>query len=294
MTMRIYRRYAPSRRLVLQRSDCIQLLRSLPPESIDLTVTSPPYCIGKEYEVCQSAEDFVQEHERVLPRIVELTKPGGHVCWQVGYHVKDNAIVPLDFLVHQIMCRFPDMTLRNRIIWTFGHGSHLSKRFSGRHEIILWYSKGKDYYFDLDSVRTSQKYPGKKHYKGPKKGQFSGNPLGKNPSDVWDIPNVKSAHVEKTEHPCQFPVALAQRLIRSLSPPSGIVLDPYSGSGSTGVAALIEKRGFLGSENNRRYCDIAEERFRDALNGTTKMRPFDKPIYVPNNEAVAKKPSHFI
>ncbi|MBQ7592778.1 MAG: hypothetical protein IJU48_00315 [Synergistaceae bacterium] len=73
------------------------------------------------------------------------------------------------------------MKLRNRIIWHFGHGLHCSKRFSGRYENILWFTKSDDYTFNLDDVRIPSKYPGKKYFKGAKKGELSGNPKGKNP-----------------------------------------------------------------------------------------------------------------
>jgi len=120
--------------------------------------------------------------------------------------------VPLDIQFDPIF-RKHGLSLRNRIIWHFGHGLHNKRRFSGRYEVILWYTKSDNYVFNLDDVRIPSKYPGKRHFKGPKTGQLSGNPKGKNPEDVWDIPNVKSNHVEKTEHPCQFPVGLVERLI---------------------------------------------------------------------------------
>jgi adenine-specific DNA-methyltransferase len=132
----------------------------------------------------------------------------------------------------------------------------------------------------LDAVRIPQKYPGKKYFKGPKVGKFSGNPKGKNPSDVWDIPNVKSNHVEKTCHPCQFPVALVQRLVLSLSNEQDIVLDPFLGVGSTAVAGIINKRKVAGSEIVKKYYDIACERVRLAYEGRLTIRP-DKPVYVP-------------
>src|SRR5207247_751209 len=113
---------------------------------------------------------------------------------------------------------------------------------------------------NLDAVRVPQKYPGKRHYRGDKKGKYSGNPLGKNPSDVWDIPNVKAAHVEKTAHPCQFPVALPGRLIRALTNEGQLVLDPFVGSGSTAVAALMEQRNFIGCDISRHYLGIAKRR----------------------------------
>ena len=293
--MKTQNHYIKHREAVLYQGDCKSLLEEIPRTSIDLTVSSPPYCMGKEYETCTDVSSFRENHEWILPRIVELTKPGGSICWQVGYHVRNNALTPLDFIVHEIMSKIPGVILRNRIIWTFGHGAHLNKRFSGRHEVILWYTNGESHYFDLDAVRVPQKYPGKRHYKGPNRGEFSGNPLGKNPSDVWEIPHVKSAHVEKTEHPCQFPIALAQRLIKALCPTKGTVFDPYAGVGSTGVAALLEDRCFIGSEINKKYCEIAKTRFKAVCSGKLPYRPIDKAIYKPEKSAtVARKPSHFI
>ena len=142
-------------------------------------------------------------------------------------------------------------------------------------------------------MRVPQKYPGKRHYKGPNKGELSGNPHGKNPSDVWDIPNVKANHVEKTEHPCQFPVAIPQRLIRALTKENEVVLDPFMGSGTTGVAAVTEKRRFVGSEILKNYYDIAVARIEGVETGETRIRD-DIPVAEPNtNMAVAKLPEEF-
>lgn len=159
--------------------------------------------------------------------------------------------------------------------------------------MILWFTKGLQTVFNLDEVRVPQKYPGKRFYKGPNKGQLSGNPMGKNPSDVWDIPNVKAKHIEKTAHPCQFPVAIPRRLIRALTNKNGLVLDPFMGSGTTGVAALIEGRRFVGSEIQKSYFDISVERIKDASDGKAKIRE-DRPVTEPNpNAAVAKLPDEF-
>lgn len=291
----IYRTFKRNRNIVFYNGNCIDLLNQMPREYVDLTITSPPYCIGKEYDESTDIEHFVREHIKILPRIVEVTRDGGSICWQVGYHVKDSTVTPLDYLVHDVFKQFHELKLRNRIMWTFGHGTHGQHRFSGRHEIILWYTKGDDYYFDLDAVRVAQSYPGKRHYKGPKKGEFSGNPLGKNPSDVWaDIPNVKANHIEKTEHPCQFPTALAVRLIRALTSKRGIVLDPFAGSGTTGVAAILERRKFVGAEISDKYYKLAAKRIRGATNGSISYRPLEKAVLAPSSTmAVAKKPAHF-
>ncbi len=253
----------------------------------------PPYCLGKSYDVSRDIKDFEEEHHSIIPSVIEATKPGGNICWQVGYHVKQGILTPLDYVVHSIFSKFPGVKLRNRIIWTFNSGgTHGSRRLSGRHEIVLWYSKGDEYYFDVDPIRVPQKYPGKRHHKGDKRGQFSGNPLGKNPGDVWNIPNVKAGSAEKTEHPCQFPIGLVQGLVMSLSPPGGLVLDPYLGSGSTAATAVLEKRRFVGAEINEKYHRLAVERVRTAIDGSMRYRRYGTPIQIPSG-SVAKRPPHF-
>ena len=238
-------------------------------------------------------QSSVSYMKRSCPRSSERLREGGSICWQVGYHVKDGVCTPLDHVVHAIMSDYENVYLRNRIAWTFGHGLHSTRRLSGRHETILWYTVGKEYYFDLEAVRVPQKYPGKLHYKGDRHGEPSGNPRGKNPSDVWDFPNVKSAHAEKTLHPCQFPIALVRRLIRALSPSDGLVLDPFLGSGTTAVAAVLENRQFIGIEKRKRYVNIARKRIDDARAGKLRVRG-DQPAITPDPKwKVSKPPPNF-
>lgn len=306
--MVIKEKYSPRNSISIYNGDCLNLLKSMPDESCDLIITSPPYCIGKAYEKKNTdIKAFVEQQERIIDDVYRILKVGGSVCWQVGYHITEKEVVPLDFYVYQIFTEhtkdkdYP-LKLRNRIVWTFGHGLNPTTRFSGRHETIMWFTKGDDYQFDLDKVRVPQKYPGKRYYRGEKKGQLSGNKLGKNPSDiwkdielsdVWDIPNVKANHVEKTDHPCQFPVALPTRLIRALCPAKGVVLDPYMGAGTTGVAAVLEKRKFVGSELSEEYYEIAKNRIQQAIDGTVKIRE-DKPVAEPDPKmAVAQLPDEF-
>lgn len=276
----------------IYNEDCFDRLLLLDDESIDLTITSPPYCIGKAYDIHTTIEGFLEINEPIIRQVYNKTKIGGSICWQVGHHVNKGEIIPLDFIVYDCFRRIcPEAKLRNRMIWHFEHGANCKNRFSGRHETILWFTKGDKYYFDLDSVRVQQKYPGKKYYKGDKKGQYSCNPLGKNPGDVWIIPNVKANHVEKTDHPCQFPISIAQRLIKSLSPKNGIVLDPFMGSGSTGAAAIIEERKFIGIELDADYFDIAKTRLDLATKKDLPYREIDKPIFDPKNAgAVGRLP----
>ncbi|WP_197931391.1 DNA-methyltransferase [Vreelandella aquamarina] len=281
-------------RASVYQGDYLKLIKYIPDNSIDLVFSSPPYCIGKAYESTKEITDFISSHEMIFSELVRILKPGGSICWQVGMHVKDGISTPLDALVYAESLKHPSLKLRNRIIWTFGHGLHCTNRFSGRHETIMWFTKGDNYVFNLDDVRVKQKYPGKTYSKGANKGQPSGNPLGKNPGDVWNIPNVKANHVEKTQHPCQFPVALPQIFIRALVPRNGVIFDPFSGSGTTAVASLVENRIFIGSELCSEYNKMAYDRITSALNGSPKIRPWDKEVAVPNdNQKVAKIPDGY-
>lgn len=261
-------------------ADNLDYMARFPDESVQLVVTSPPYNIGKSYEKRTSLERYLAEQDRVIAEAVRLLAPGGSICWQVGNHIDSGEVFPLDILLYPLFIRH-GLKLRNRIIWHFGHGLHCTKRLSGRHETILWFTKGEPYTFNLDPIRVPSKYPGKKHFKGPNAGKLSGNPLGKNPSDVWDIPNVKSNHVEKTEHPCQFPVELVERLVLALTDPGESVLDPYVGVGSAVIAAEKHGRLGFGCDISERYISIGIERLAALRDGTLRTREMMKPVYDP-------------
>lgn len=276
--------YSKENKVTLFPGDCKDFLLSLEDESVQLIITSPPYNIGKDYEDILPFEDYIKWQDEIIDLCIQKLKPEGSICWQIGNYIetkKDGKteIFPLDIYLYDSFKK-RDMKLRNRIVWHFGHGFHSSNRFSGRYETILWFTKTDNYTFNLDPVRVPQKYPGKKSYKGSKVGQYSGNPMGKNPSDVWEIPNVKSNHIEKTGHPCQFPVALVSRLIESMSNENDLVLDPFMGVGTTQVASLLKNRRTAGSELDAGYMKIATERISETIEGTVKYRE-DKPVYSP-------------
>lgn len=261
--------------------DNLRFMRPLPDESIKLIVTSPPYNIGKKYEKKTPLEQYIENQTQVISECVRLLHPNGSLCWQVGNHVDKGEVFPLDIVLYPIF-KHHGLKLRNRIIWHFGHGLHCSKRFSGRHETILWFTKSDEYTFNLDPVRVPAKYPTKKHYKGEKRGQLSGHPDGKNPSDVWEIPNVKSNHVEKTVHPCQFPIELVERLVLSMTNENDSVFDPYMGVGSAIIAAIKNQRHGYGCDVEQEYVDIAWERIHALRAGILRMREMGKPVYDPS------------
>ena len=266
---------------VMEVSDNLSFMRGVRDESMMLIVTSPPYNMGKSYEKRASLEEYLQAQTQVIAECVRLLHARGSICWQVGNHVHKGEVVPLDVELYGIFKKH-GLKLRNRVIWHFEHGLHCQKRLSGRYETILWFTKGDDYIFNLDPIRVPSKYPNKKYFKGPKAGQLSCNPLGKNPGDVWIFPNVKSNHIEKTIHPCQFPVELVERLVLSLTDRGDSVLDPYMGVGSSVVAALMHGRRGFGCDIVKEYVDIAQQRIHELAAGRLKTRPMGKPVYDPN------------
>ena len=269
---------------IMDAQDNLKFMRGLPDESMKLIVTSPPYNIGKSYEKGSLDQiQYVKNQAQTISECVRLLHPSGSICWQVGNHVQNGEIFPLDIMLYHI---FKDhgLKLRNRIIWHFEHGLHCTKRLSGRYETIMWFTKDDHYTYNLDAIRVPSKYPQKRYYKGAKAGQLSGNPLGKNPGDVWVFPNVKNNHVEKTIHPCQFPVELVERLVLSMTNEGDHVLDPYMGVGSSVIAALKHNRKGYGCDTNKNYVDIAWERVHQLRAGVLKTRPMGKPVYDPTKK----------
>ncbi len=275
----------------LFEGDCLDLLTTMPDKFVQLVVTSPPYNLGKPYETRLDLEKYLIQQERVIRECVRVLGNKGSICWQVGNYVDNGEIIPLDLVLYPIFSSL-NLQLRNRVVWHFAHGLHASKRFSGRYEVILWFTKSNEYVFNLDPIRIPQKYPNKKYFKGPKKGQLSGNPLGKNPGDIWDIPNVKANHVEKTTHPCQFPVELIERLVLSMTNEGDWVLDPFIGVGTTAIASLIHNRKAIGAEIDAEYVKIAKQRIQMAEAGKLRIRPMERPVFNPDSPALTLPPQY--
>lgn len=282
--LKILNQFDENADMILFEGDIRDFLKQVPNNFFKLIVTSPPYNLGKAYETKLEIDEYVTQQKEVIEECVRTLRSDGSICWQVGNYVTNGEIIPIDILLYPVFASL-GLQLRNRIVWHFGHGLHASKRFSGRYEIILWFTKNDDYTFNLDEIRVPQKYPQKKHFKGPKRGQLSGNPLGKNPSDIWEIPNVKANHVEKTEHPCQFPIELIERLVLSMTKPGDWVLDPFMGVGSTAIASLIHNRKVAGAEIMPEYIEITKERVRKAEKGELRIRPMERPVYDPNGKS---------
>jgi adenine-specific DNA-methyltransferase len=255
---------------ITKQGDILEVLSDIPDGSIDLTVTSPPYNIGKEYETVKPLSEYLHWCEAWLKEIHRVTAPAGALWLNMGYirvPLKGTA-VPLSYL----LWGHSPFYLVQEIVWNYGAGVSCKRMFSPRHEKWLWYVKNSDdYFFNLDAVRDPNvKYPNQK-----KNGKLKCNPLGKNPSDVWQIPKVTSganrASKERTSHPAQFPIAVIERIIKACSREGDTVLDPFMGSGTTGVAAGLLKRKFIGIEINAKYYALAKRRMETVLNAPRQI-----------------------
>lgn len=298
--------FSPENDATVICEDTLTACRALPTGQFTLIVSSPPYNIGKAYERQVELSRYLDWQTTIIHRLVELLEPRGSLCWQVGNYVDEGEVFPLDTLFYPIF-KACGLQLRNRLIWHFDHGLHASRRFSGRYETMLWFTKTKDYKFNLDSIRVPSKYPGKRNYKGKDYGKPSGNPLGKNPSDFWEgladeweggvleIPNVKSNHCEKSIHPCQFPIELIERCVLAVTDPGDYVLDPFAGVGSALIAALKHERRAVGIDKEPQYCEATRQRIHSYYEGNLRIRPLGKPVHKPTGrEKVAQLPMEWL
>lgn len=251
-------------KIAIYKEDCLEGMKLLPSGIVNLTITSPPYNIGKEYEKLMDVNEYIIWCETWIKQIYRLTDSYGTFWLNLGYFELANKglAVPIAYLLWD---KTPFYFLQE-VVWNYSAGVACKKRFSPRNEKLLWFVKDPNVYtFNLDDVRDPNvKYPNQK-----KKGKLKCNPLGKNPSDVWQIPKVTSGQnrssSERTPHPAQFPVALVERVIRASSNIDDLILDPFIGSGSTAECALYNDRYVIGFEVEEKYINYAESRILNYL-----------------------------
>ena len=244
--------------------DCLSSLKRLPSGIFDLTITSPPYNIGKEYETPLPLDQYLGWCEEWLAETYRTTRSAGALWLNVGYVSLEGKAkaIPLPYLLWN-RCPF---YLIQEMVWNYGAGVSAKKSLSPRNEKFLWYVKNsEEYTFNLDAIRDPDvKYPHQK-----KNGKLRCNTIGKNPSDVWQIAKVTSGEnrssSERMPHPAQFPLDLVTRLVLGFSNPGDVVLDPFMGSGTVAVACLEHGRRVVGFEVNEAYCELTAKRIRTFL-----------------------------
>jgi adenine-specific DNA-methyltransferase len=252
--------YFQDESFVLYNVDCLDLMSSIDGALVDLTVTSPPYNIGKSYESSTSLDEYVEWSRRWMSAVHGITSENGTFWLNVGYtplHPSGKA-VPLPYLLWNLS----EFFFIQEVVWNYGAGVAGRLFYSPRNEKMLWYVKNdRKYTFNLDEVRD----PDVKYPKQFKNGRLKVNPLGKNPTDVWQFPKVTSgfqrSSKERMPHPAQFPEALIERVVKASSNSDDLVFDPFMGSGTTAVVGLRNDRIVLGAEVSEEYCDLAVRRY---------------------------------
>lgn len=252
--------YYEDKDVLLYNMDSVKALKRLKDKKlVDLTVTSPPYNIGKSYEKVKPLDEYIDWSKEWIKTVYDVTKDKGEFWLNLGYLKIDGIgkAVPISYLLWD---KTPFYMIQE-LVWHYGAGVSARRSLSPRNEKVLWYVKDpKNYVFNLDSIRDPHvKYPNQK-----KNGKLKVNSKGKNPSDVWYIPKVTSGRnrssKERTKHPAQSPIELFKRLILASSNSEDLVLDPFLGSGTTCVAAKNLGRKSVGFEVVPEYLDIAIER----------------------------------
>jgi len=254
--------------VLLYKGDALDILTRIPPSSIALTVTSPPYNIGKEYERKLPLADYLGWSKRWIDLVWRATAENGSFWLNLGYVPIPGRgkAVPLTYLLWPHLPFF----LVQEVVWNYAAGVASTKMFSPRNEKWLWLVRDpNDYTFNLDAVRDPDvKYPNQK-----KNGKLRVNQSGKNPTDVWQIPKVTTgqgmtgqrASPERTAHPAQFPEAVIRRIILACSNPGDVILDPFGGSGTTASVALESGRGCVSIELLPEYVDISLKRLKNQI-----------------------------
>ena len=240
------------------RGEAVETLATFPDNSVDLIHTSPPYNIDRPYESSSSDKSSVVDYLDFLRRVIEqlkrVVRPGGSIFWQTGYTQDEDSpseIIPIDFLSYEMFHRGKSaLRLWDRIIWRYWGGHAFTKKFTNKHETILWFVKpGAEPIFSVDEVRERSKEYDKRN-----------NLWGRNPGNVWEVDRVAYGATEQTSHIAVFPEEVTERIIRACSEPGSLVLDPFAGSGTVPKVARGLGRRWIGIEISPIYAEEAAMR----------------------------------
>lgn len=246
--------------------DCVEGMRSLSDNSIDLTVTSPPY------DDLRSYEGYSVDIDAVADELYRVTKKGGVVVWVVGDKTVKGSETGTSFR-HALKFMDAGFNLHDTMIYMKDSISFPDKnRYYQIFEYMFIFSKGKPKTTNLIKDRENKWYDGKKHIKGRYR-KTDGEQVRHNKQNllqpfgvrfnVWRIStgcNKSSKDKVAFKHPAIFPEKLAEDHILSWSNPGDVVMDPFMGSGTTAKMAMLNDRKWLGFEISSEYVEITNER----------------------------------
>ena len=249
----------------LQCGDCVELMRRVPDESVDLVIADPPYNLGKDYgnesdsrkrdEYLAFSRDWLRHAKRIL-------KPTGSIYVFMGFRFISRLYLILEDEL--------ELFFNGWISWHYTQGMGRTKGFSPRHDDILYFSRSKKYTFNLDDIRVPQKYYRSRN-----------NMRGANPGDVWQFSHVHYCQESRTDHPTQKPEGLIERMVLASSNANDLVLDPFAGSGTTMRVCQQTDRKCVGIELNSNYCEAIENRLREPFSGFDSIDP--RMLRIPND-----------
>lgn len=231
--------------------DCLKVMAELPDSSVDLIIADPPYNLGKNYgnnSDLKGFDEYLEFSKQWLTLAHSKLKPTGSMYVFMG--------VRFISYLFDIMDRDLGMSFNSWIVWHYTQGLGKTRGFSPRHDDILFFTKDKDFEFNLDGVRVPQKYYRSRN-----------NMAGANPGDVWGFSHVHYCNENRQNHPTQKPEGLIERMVLASSSESSVVLDPFAGSGTTLRVCQQVKRPSIGIEMNSDYVDQIKTRLNKPFEG---------------------------
>lgn len=244
--------------MTLSNQDCLEYIKSIPDNSVDLVLTDPPYFIGfdggKGWDSQWGSEiEYLEWCDKWTEECVRVLKPERML-------VVFGTLKTETFLLYKLRTtdHNPVLTPQNEIVWSYNWGGRGKNNFARKHEYAWCWSKGKQFLFNADDVRVERKVSknlrtGKAYEKGTI------------PTCVWEKNNHTTSKEYVNWHPTQKPLMILERIIKAYTNPGDTVLDIFSGSGSTMIAAVQSDRNFLGCELDKSYYDKSLERYRDLV-----------------------------
>ena len=250
--------------MVLENKDCLEFIKTIEDESVDLVLTDPPYYIGYDGgkgwdSKWDTEQDYLDWCKEWTSECVRVLKPNR--CLYVWGTTKTDTFLKYKL---DVLNSFDKLTYQNWIVWSYDWGGRTKKNFARKHEDLLMYSKGKEFMFNKDDVRIPYILK-----KSVRKGKEL-NPLGKIPTDVWPKNNHTTSKEYAGWHPTQKPLELLERIIKAHTNKGDVVLDCFSGSGSTAIASINTNREFIGCELDEEYFTKSMERINE-LTGVNRF-----------------------
>ncbi len=236
--------------------DCVEWLTKRRKPFADLIFADPPFNIGYKYDLYEDRkayDDYYGWTEQWMAACYRALKPTGSLWVAIG----DDYAAEVRLIGRKL-----DLHLRNWIVWHYTFGQNTKKKFARSHtHLFYWVKDPKNFTFNDRAIRIPSArqttYADKR-----------ANPIGKLPDDVWSFSRLCGTFNERVGwHPCQMPERVLERIIRACSNKGDLVLDPFSGSGTTCVVAARLKRGYVGIDISADYVRQSRKRIAETLAG---------------------------